>query len=280
VALAVTSPRRAVSAVAANVVLAFVAVAFLAPLAWLVLSALNPAAQLALTVPQHPGLSNFSAVMTPDTTYRPMWNGLLLCGGAALVSVFTATLCAYPLSRYNIRFKRPFLYTILFATGLPITAVMVPVYSLFVRLNLIDSLTGTMLFMAATTLPFAIFLTKNFIDGVPLTLEEAAWVDGAGQMQSLRHVVVPLILPGMAVVGIFTFIEAWGNFFVPFILLLSPEKQPASVSIFTFFGEHGSVLYGQLAAYSILYSTPVIVLYLIVNKSLGGAFNLAGAVKG
>jgi multiple sugar transport system permease protein len=67
---------------------------------------------------------------------------------------------------------------------------------------------------------------------------------------------------------------------VPFILLLSPEKQPASVSIFTFFGEHGSVLYGQLAAYSILYSLPVVVLYLIVNKSLGGAFNLAGAVKG
>jgi multiple sugar transport system permease protein len=280
VALAVTSPRRAVSAVAVNVVLAVVAIAFLAPLAWLVLSALNPAAQLALTVPTHPSLSNFSAVLNPDTTYRPMWNGLLLCGGAALVSVITATLCAYPLSRYNIRFKRPFLYTILFATGLPITAVMVPVYSLFVRLNLIDSLTGTMLFMSATTLPFAIFLTKNFIDGVPLTLEEAAWVDGAGQMKSLRHVVVPLILPGMAVVGIFTFIEAWGNFFVPFILLLSPEKEPASVSIFTFFGEHGSVLYGQLAAYSILYSLPVIVLYLIVNKSLGGAFNLAGAVKG
>jgi len=280
VAIAVTSPRRAASAVVVYVVLAAIAVAFLAPLAWLVLSALNPGAQLALTVPQHPSLSNFSAVMTPETTYRPMWNGLLLCGGAALVSVITATLCAYPLSRYNIRFKRPFLYTILFATGLPITAVMVPVYSLFVRLNLLDTLTGTMLFMAATTLPFAIFLTKNFIDGVPISLEEAAWVDGAGQMKSLRHVVVPLILPGMAVVGIFTFIEAWGNFFVPFILLLSPEKQPASVSIFTFFGEHGSVLYGQLAAYSILYSLPVVILYLIVNKSLGGAFNLAGAVKG
>jgi multiple sugar transport system permease protein len=279
-AIAVTSPRRSVSAIAVYVVLAAIAFAFLAPLAWLVLSALNPSAQLAVTVPEHPSLANFSAVMTTETTYRPMWNGLVLCGGAALVAVTTATLCAYPLSRYNIRFKRPFLYTILFATGLPITAVMVPVYSLFVRLNLLDTITGTMLFMAATTLPFAIFLVKNFIDGVPITLEEAAWVDGAGQMKSLRYVVVPLILPGVAVVGIFTFIEAWGNFFVPFILLLSPEKQPASVSIFTFFGEHGSVLYGQLAAYSILYSLPVIVLYLIVNKSLGGAFNLAGAVKG
>ena len=279
-ALALTSPRRAAPAVAVHVVLAAVAVAFLAPLAWLVLSALNPGAQLSLTVPRHLSLSNFDAVMTTETTYRPMWNGLLLCGGSALVSVITATLCAYPLSRHSIRFKRPFLYTILFATGLPITAVMVPVYSLFVRLNLLDSLTGTMLFMSATTLPFAIFLTKNFIDGVPITLEEAAWVDGAGPMKTLRHVVVPLILPGMAVVGIFTFIEAWGNFFVPFILLLSPEKQPASVSIFTFFGEHGSVLYGQLAAYSILYSMPVIVLYLFVNRSLGGAFNLAGAVKG
>ncbi len=279
-AVALTSPRKAPMAVIVHLLLAAIALAFLAPLAWLVLASLDPGAQLSLSRPRHPGFSNFRAVLTEETTYRPMWNGLLLCGGSAIVSVSAATLCAYPLSRYNMRFKRPFVYTILFATGLPITAVMVPVYSLFVRLNLLDSLPGTMFFISATALPFAIFLTKNFMDSVPISLEEAAWVDGASSMQALRRVVVPLMLPGMAVVGIFTFIEAWGNFFIPFILLLSPQKQPASVSIYTFFSEHGSVLYGQLAAYSILYSTPVIVLYLIVNRSLGGAFNLAGAVKG
>jgi multiple sugar transport system permease protein len=82
------------------------------------------------------------------------------------------------------------------------------------------------------------------------------------------------------VVGIFTFILAWGNFFVPFILLLSPSNQPAAVSIFQFFSLYGAVQYGELAAYSILYSIPVVMLYVIVSKYLGGAFNFGGAIKG
>lgn len=278
--MSISSPKRSAKTTWVYLALAVVALAFLAPLLWLLLAAVDPAAQLAVTVPSRPSLANFTKVMTAETTYRPMWNGLLLCGFSSLVTVTAAALAAYPLSRYSLRYKRPFLYTILFATGLPMTAVMVPVYGLFVRLNMIDSMGGTGLFMAATSLPFAIWLTKNFMDGVPVTLEEAAWVDGASAMQALRSVVLPLILPGIGVVTIFTFILAWGNFFIPFILLLSPEKLPAAVSIFTFFGQYGTVAYGQLAAYSILYSLPVVVLYVFISKFLGGAFNLAGAVKG
>jgi multiple sugar transport system permease protein len=72
----------------------------------------------------------------------------------------------------------------------------------------------------------------------------------------------------------------WGNFFVPFILLLSPEKQPASVTIYTFFSQYGQVAYGQLAAFSILYTAPVVALYSALSKVFGGAFSLTGAVKG
>ena len=172
--------------------------------------------------------------MTSAETLRPLLNSLLLSGDAALLTMIAATLAAYPLSRYSLRFKKPFMYSILFATGLPVVALMVPVYGLFVQLHLLDSLPGTILFLTATSLPIAIWLTKNFMDGVPLELEEAAWVDGASALRALRRVVLPLMLPGMSVVAIFTFIMAWGNFFVPFILLLSPSKQPAAVSIFQF----------------------------------------------
>jgi len=75
-------------------------------------------------------------------------------------------------------------------------------------------------------------------------------------------------------------VGSWGNFFVPFILLLSPDKQPASVSIFTFFGQYGAVAYGQLAAFSILYSLPVLFLYVLVQRFIGGSFLMSGAVKG
>jgi multiple sugar transport system permease protein len=205
---------------------------------------------------------------------------MVLATGCSIVTVVVAILAAYPLSRYRMRVNKPFMYGILFGTCLPITAMMVPVYSLFVQLNLIDSLPGTLLFMATTSLPIAIWMMKNFMDSVPISLEEAAWIDGASSMTTLARIVVPLMRPGIAVVFIYVFIQAWGNFFVPFVLLLSPEKQPAAVSIFNFFGAQGAVAYGQLAAYSVLYSLPVLVLYVVIQRGLGGASALAGAVKG
>lgn len=191
-----------------------------------------------------------------------------------------AALAAYPLSRFRSRFNRPFLLTILFATSLPITAIMVPVYALFVQVDLIDTMQGTIFFFAASQLPFAIWLMKNFMDGVPKELEEAAWTDGASPLQSLLRIVLPLMGPGVAVVTVFSFVMMWGNFFVPFMLLLTPDQMPASVSINDFFGNRGMVAYGQLAAFSIIYSTPVILLYVLISRRLGGGFALGGAVKG
>jgi multiple sugar transport system permease protein len=272
--------RDRVSKLTANLVLLAIGVVFVLPLLWVLFASINSTAGLKVEWPSHPSLNNFRAVLNTDTTYRPMLNGLVLCGGAAILTLVCAVLAAYPLSRFKTRFNRPFLLTVLFATGLPITAVMVPVYGLFVQLNLVDTIGGTMMFMATTSLPFAIWLTKTFMDGVPISLEEAAWVDGAGSMQALFRIVLPLMWPGIAVVLIFTFIGMWGNFFIPFMLLLSPERLPASVSIFTFFSQYGEVNYGQLAAYSLIYTTPVLVLYLLLSKKLGGAFALGGAIKG
>lgn len=271
---------RLAALILANVGVLAVAAIFVIPLLWVLLASVNRTAGLTVSLPDHWTLDNFRAVLTPETTYRPIFNGVILCGGAALLTIICATLAGYALSRFKTRYKRPFLLTILFSTGLPITAIMVPVYGLFVQLNLIDTISGTMLFMAATGLPFAIWLMKNFMDSVPVTLEEAAWTDGASRMKTLWYVILPLVWPGISVVAIFTFVGMWGNFFVPFVLLLSPDKLPASVSIYTFFSQYGQVAYGQLAAYSLLYSGPVVILFLFLSRKLGGAFAFGGAVKG
>ncbi|MBV1939492.1 carbohydrate ABC transporter permease [Streptomyces sp. BV286] len=265
---------------AADAGLLFVAAAFVLPLAWVVLSALDPHAGLKVKLPDGVTLDNFDAVLKPEITFTPLLNSLILCGSATLLTVVCAALAAYPLSRFRSRLNRPFLLTILFATSLPITAIMVPVYALFVQVNLIDTMRGTIFFFAASQLPFAIWLMKNFMDGVPKELEEAAWTDGASSFQSLLRIVLPLMGPGVAVVTVFAFVMMWGNFFVPFMLLLTPDQMPASVSINDFFGNRGTVVYGQLAAFSIIYSTPVILLYVLVARRLGGGFALGGAVKG
>ncbi|MFC9559488.1 carbohydrate ABC transporter permease [Agromyces sp. NPDC056965] len=275
-----TSPSRRSLRTVSNGVLLLVGVAFALPLVWLVLASVDERATLSIKLPDAVSLQNFVEVMTPEKAFIPLLNSLILSAGCAIITVVVAVLAAYPLSRYRMRINKPFLYGVLFGTCLPITAMMVPVYSLFVAFNLIDSMGGTILFLAATSLPMAIYMTKSFMDSVPVTLEEAAWMDGASMMTTLTRIVVPLMRPGLAVVFIFVFIGAWGNFFVPFVLLLSPDKLPAAVSIFAFFGQYGSVAYGQLAAFSLLYSVPVITLYVLVSRVLGGSSALAGAVKG
>lgn len=274
------SRRSATHRLAADAGLLAVAATFMLPLAWVLLSSVDPNANLRVKLPDGVTLSNFDAVLTPEITFTPLLNSLLLCGGGTLLTVVCAALAAYPLSRFRSRLNRPFLLTILFATSLPITAIMVPVYALFVQVNLIDTLQGTIFFFAASQLPFAIWLMKNFMDGVPKELEEAAWTDGASSLQSLVRIVLPLMGPGVAVVTVFSFVMMWGNFFVPFMLLLTPDQMPAAVSINEFFGNRGMVAYGQLAAFSVIYSTPVILLYVGVARRLGGGFALGGAVKG
>ncbi|MGW2386097.1 carbohydrate ABC transporter permease [Streptomyces sp. NPDC001658] len=277
--LALTDRRRG-RRLAADAGLLVLAAAFMLPLAWVVLSALDPRADLRVKAPDGLTLDNFDAILTSDVTFTPLLNSLILCGSATLLTVVCAALAAYPLSRFRSRLNRPFLLTIIFATSLPITAIMVPVYALFVQVDLIDTMQGTILFFAASQLPFAIWLMKNFMDGVPKELEEAAWTDGASSLQSLVRIVLPLMGPGVSVVTVFSFVMMWGNFFVPFMLLLTPDQMPAAVSINEFFGNRGMVAYGRLAAFSIIYSTPVILLYVLVARRLGGGFALGGAVKG
>ncbi|WP_067597453.1 carbohydrate ABC transporter permease [Nocardiopsis listeri] len=278
--MVVSAPGRVASTLLTYLILGGLAVVFLVPMLWMLFASVDTEPSLRAGLPTALTLDHFTAIMTPEIVYRPIWNSVLTCGGAAVITAFCSMPAAYPLSRYNLRFRKPFLYSVLFATGLPITAIMVPVYGMFVQADLLNSLTATTLFLAASTLPFGIWLTKNFIDGIPIALEEAAWVDGASAWQSLRHLVAPLLAPGLAVVGIFTLVTTWGNFFVPFILLTSPEKMPAAVRVFAFFGQYGSVRYGELAAYSLLYTVPVVALYMVVSRAMGGRFALGGAMKG
>ena len=276
----ITSPRATMAKLSAYGVLVLVGLFFITPLLWLVLAAFEPEAAVGASTPLVLSFSNFGKVLNWSGTFLPLINSAIQSGGTAVLTVVASLFAAYPLSRYHMRFRRPFLYTIVFSTGLPITAILVPVYSMFARFDLVDNVPAVILFMTATSLPFGIWLMKGFMDGVPIALEQAAWVDGATWVQSLRRVVAPLMMPGIAVITIFTFVSQWGNFFVPFILLQSTSKLPASVAIYQFFSQYGQTDYGQLAAFSILYTLPVVMLWIVMSRFLRGNFTFAGAVKG
>ncbi len=265
--------------ICANLALTAIVLAFIGPMLWMVAAAFNPTAQLSFDVPKNPSLANFERVATWEKLFRPLLNSMVLSISASFVTVVTACLCAYPLSRHKLKFGTAFLYLILLGSGLPIIALMIPTYRMFTKLHFTDSTVMTALFMAGTSLPFAIWLARNFIDGVPISLEEAARIDGATTWQVMRLVVLPLIRPGMIVLSIYSLIGNWGNFFVPFILFNDPKKLTASVAIYNYFNSLGGVYFGRVAAFAILYSAPAVILYISISRTLGRSFSFSGAVK-
>jgi multiple sugar transport system permease protein len=225
-------------------------------------------------------LANFADVIGTAGALTAFRSSLILAGTTTLITAVLAVLAAYPLSRMHIPFKRTFMLAILFASGLPVAMLIVPVYQLYVYLGWLDSLYTTAMFLAASSLPFAIWLMKNFIDAVPVELEHAAAIDGASTFRILRQVVLPLTVPGIAVTAIYTFINAWGAFFIPFVLNSNPDDQVGPIEIYNFMGSHGLFKFGDLAVFSLLFSLPVIVLYLFMSRYFSGAFNFSGAVRG
>lgn len=261
------------------VVLLVVAMLFFVPFLWMLFASIDVAARLDIHWPSSPTLDNYARILANPANQGAFLNGLIMSFSVAALVVVISLLCAYPLSRYKFGFEGPFLYGLLFLTGLPISALMIPTYMIFFSLGWLDSLFFTTLFLVATSLPYNIWMMKSFLDGISGELEEAASIDGASVFQVLTRVIVPLILPGLFVVFIFAFLGVWSNFLVPFILLNSSEKLPPAVTIYQFFSSYGRVSFGELAAYSALYTTPVLVLYIIAQRFMTRGYALSGAVK-
>jgi multiple sugar transport system permease protein len=261
-------------------ILIILAVLFVLPLFWMIFASVDPSAIQALKIPKELTMNNYKEVITDPSIIRSFLIGLMISGGQSIIVVLVSILAAYPLSRYQVKYKKSFLYTILFLTSLPMTAVIVPVYQMFLIFNFVDKLWAVTLFLTGTSLPYAIWMMKNFMDSVPMDLEESAWIDGASVWQGIKRIVAPLMVPGIFTVFIFTYTGSWGNFFVPYILIQSPEKMPASVNIFQFFGNYGLINYGKLAAFSVLYTVPVVFLYFLSQRYMSKGFSFGGASKG
>ncbi|MFA9462669.1 MAG: carbohydrate ABC transporter permease [Velocimicrobium sp.] len=260
------------------IVLTIVGIIFLLPLCWVILASFDTNATVAAKLPSVT-LENYKSVITSVSILKSFGNGLVLSFGVSIMVIVISGLAAYPLSRFKMKHKRKFMLSMLFMTSLPITTIMVPVYKMFIVLKLYDNMLGIILFMTASSMPYAIWMMKNFMDSVPNSLEEAAWCDGASRIKGILRIIAPLMMPGILTIGIYTFSGCWGNFFVPFILLSSSEKYPASITLYQYFSQH-TVSYGLLAAYSVMYAMPSVVLYVITQKWMSKGFSMSGADKG
>ncbi|KAA8884333.1 carbohydrate ABC transporter permease [Nocardia colli] len=272
------NPRQIVGRIGFYTFVAVVTGFFVLPMLWLASAPFDANPGYAPRLPKKPTLQHFSALFENDLTMGSLWNSVLLSFFCMVLVVSSAALAAYALSRVRIPGRDALLYLLLLLSSVVTgTAAMVPIFLMIWKIGLLDQEFGVVLVLSGGLLPAAIFILKDFMDSVPRSYEESARVFGAGPLRILRDIVVPLARPGLATIAVWTVVNVWGSYLVPFLLLRDQDKQPAAVVVRTFYDEGGGAQLGPISAFSLLYSIPVVLMYLFVNRRYG--FRLHGGIK-
>jgi len=252
---------------------------FVLPLLWLTVAPFNTLATLSIALPDEWTLANFRRVFANTFAIRALvQNSVIQAGGAMILVTIAATLAAYALSRSSIKGSQVITYgLVLFSSVVTGTAAMVPIFLMVHRMGMIDTHLAVILVFTGGLLPAAIFIMRDFVDSIPRSYEESALVAGASPWRVFSDIALPIVRPGMMVIAVWAFVNVWGGFLIPFILLRSPERMPAAVAIYSFYTEAGTPLITLTAAYSLLYTLPVLLLYLFVNWKYG--FRFFGGIK-
>lgn len=249
----------------------------LIPFYWILLFALRPAGSTSL-VPWPMTFDHFRKVWT-ERSFGVYFQNSVYVGVATLVLTTVVALAGgYALARFEFRIKRTFMLALLCSQFVPGALLLVPLFQIFAKLQMINSLGSVIIAETVFQLPLSMILISGFIRNVPQSLEEAAWVDGCSRLTAFRIVVLPLLRPGLIAVGSFAFVHAWNHFLFALMFLSDQSKQTIPVGLNTLMGAD-SVDLGALAAGGIIAAVPVVIVFAFIQKWLITGFS-AGAVKG
>lgn len=221
--------------------------------------------------------NNYETVFTSGTFWLELVNSLIVSVGTMVGVVVLALMISFVIARY--RFKLSGVLYSLFAAGMmfPITVAITPLYLLLRNLSLVNTHLGIILPQIAFGLPQAIIILVPFLKSIPIELEEAAELDGCSRIGFFGRMVLPLSWPGVATVGILTFVGSWNAYMLPLFLLNDSNTYTLPLGVQMFSSQH-SVDTAQVLAFTSLSMIPALVCFTIFQKKIVGG--LTGAVKG
>lgn len=281
-----SSLSRTLSLVLRYLVMAAVAVLFLAPLLWMVSTAFKPESEVYAYppqwLPQAPTLANFQNVLNRFAFGRWWVNSIIAGAAATLLVLLFDSLSAYALARMRFRGRGLIYAIILSMLMVPAQVTIVPLYLLFVSGGLIDTLPAV--FLPTTANVTGIFILRQFFRTIPLDLEDAARIDGAGALAFWWRILLPLSHPALASVAIITFISSWNNFLWPLVITNTDRSRTLPVGIAQFFGAGTGVSgsapqFGISMAAALLATLPAVVIFLALQSSFVRAITTTG-IKG
>ena len=266
--------------------IAFILLWTLVPLYWVLNTSfqtdIQVSAKPANYLPPTPTLTNYLSLLAgdgdvPSSVRQSVINIFIECGVATIVTVLLATIAAYAFARMRFRGRNVLFYAVLATMAFPAYATLIPLYQMLSAVGLVNTYTGIVLVYVSGFLPLATWILYNYMSSLPLALEEAGSMDGAGRLGVLWHIVLPLARPGIVSTAIITFLSAWAQFLFPLVLSSDISTQPLTVVIAALQGRH-TVPYSLMSAAGVLAVIVPAAIAVLLNRYIVSGL-LTGSVK-
>ena len=277
--------RSAAATTGFQVVAAGLAIAFLFPIGWALLSSFKTQAEAGASPPSlWPrvfSVENYRALFEYGAGLpQYAWNSLVVSAVTVVGTLVVASLGGYGFARFTFRGKNLVFAVVIAVLMVPQASLVLPLYSLLSDVGLADSVVGVGLVMIVFQLPFSIFLMRNSFESIPREMEEAALVDGCSNLGTFRRISLPVVAPGLVTVALFAFLNSWNEFLIPLVLLNDGSKFTLSLMLVNIrSGSYGAVDWGMLQAGTVTAIIPCLVLYLLLQRFYVGGL-VSGSVRG
>ena len=222
-------------------------------------------------------IENFSGLLERMDAMKFLFNSLTVALISTIIALILGSLAAYAIQRSGAKLSVLLIVLVLCLKMIPTSSIVVPIYELICNLGLYDTKIALIIVYAAINMPFVMWTMLSFYEGVPTTLDEAAYMDGANSLQTFWRVILPICKPGLATAFIFTLFLAWNDFLVA-LLLTSTNAKTFTVGLAGFLSAYNLDL-GPMCAGAFLFSFPVMIISLAAQKYIVQGMT-AGALKG
>jgi len=229
-------------------------------------------------IPADATLDNFISVIFEKDFVLWVWNSALITIFTAVVGVMMAATSAYAFSRFRFPGRTAGLIFLLTTQMIPAGMLMIPLFILASQLQLINTYRGLVIAYSVGSIPFSIWILKGYYDTIPVSLEEAAQIDGASRMYTFYRILLPLAAPALAIVFLFNFMNAWNDYLLARIMLNKNAMLTWTLGLQRLQGQF-QTQWGAYSAASLLVAIPVVILFLYSSKWLVSGLTL-GSVKG
>ncbi|MDQ4212327.1 carbohydrate ABC transporter permease [Microbacterium capsulatum] len=258
-----------------HVVLVIWSIVVILPLLWTVLSSFKTTAEIFKSPFGLPANWNFDNYVKAwvGNNFGPMFlNTVIVVGCALILVMLLGAMCAYVLARFSIPGSRIIYYLMLAGLTFPVFLAIVPLFFILQGMQLLNTLPGLIITYVAFALPFTVFFLFSFFKSLPYEIQEAAYVDGAGEWRTFFQVMLPMARPGLAAVAIMNFLGLWNQFLLPIALNTSQPNYVLSQGMAAFASAAGyQVDFGALFAAAMITIVPVLIVYILFQRQLQGS---------